>query len=280
MICGAWGGRPDKDGLEAVTNASQNLSNMPVEVMEAEHPVRVEEYAFVPDTCGAGKWRGGIGLRRSYRILAPEALLQLRTDRVVFEPYGLQGGDPGGRSRNFIEIGNRREPLPGKVTMTVPHGRADHARAGRRRRLRRPRACAIPLSCARTCSTARSPPSSPSGTTASSLTAHDGSFPCTRTAGIGHLRAPIRLPVRRRLCLRGKEGRGRNATGLACPSQRSMRLSTCELSPMAFLGGGCLSRARPVTPTRCVQRFGPADEFVRGRRWPVQIADAPSSPSS
>ena len=38
MICGAWGGRPDKDGLEAVTNASQNLSNMPVEVMEAEHP--------------------------------------------------------------------------------------------------------------------------------------------------------------------------------------------------------------------------------------------------
>jgi N-methylhydantoinase B len=121
MICGAWGGRPDKDGLEAVTNASQNLSNMPVEVMEAEHPVRVEEYAFVPDTGGAGKWRGGIGLRRSYRILAPEALLQLRTDRVVFQPYGLQGGEPGGRSQNFIEIGNRREPLPGKVTMTVPH---------------------------------------------------------------------------------------------------------------------------------------------------------------
>ena len=55
MICGAWGGRPDKDGLEAVTNASQNLSNMPVEVMEAEHPVRVEEYAFVPDSCGAGQ---------------------------------------------------------------------------------------------------------------------------------------------------------------------------------------------------------------------------------
>jgi len=122
MICGAWGGRPDKDGLEAVTNASQNLSNMPVEVMEAEHPVRVEEYAFVPDTCGAGKWRGGVGLRRAYRILAPEALLQMRTDRVAFAPYGLAGGEPGGRSRNFMEIGNAREPLPGKVTMTVPGG--------------------------------------------------------------------------------------------------------------------------------------------------------------
>ena len=122
MICGAWGGRPDKDGLEAVTNASQNLSNMPVEVMEAEHPVRVEEYAFVPDTCGAGKWRGGVGLRRSYRILAPEALLQLRTDRVAFRPYGLDGGEPGGTSRNSIEVAGETRPLPGKVTMTVPHG--------------------------------------------------------------------------------------------------------------------------------------------------------------
>ena len=46
MICGAWGGRPDKDGIEAITNPSQNLSNMPVEVMEAQHPVRVEEYAL------------------------------------------------------------------------------------------------------------------------------------------------------------------------------------------------------------------------------------------
>ena len=102
MLCGAWGGRPDQDGVEAITNPSQNLSNMPVEVMEAEHPVRVEEYAFVPDSCGAGRWRGGVGIKRSYRILADEALLQLRTDRVEFPPYGLDGGKPGGVSRNFI----------------------------------------------------------------------------------------------------------------------------------------------------------------------------------
>jgi N-methylhydantoinase B len=119
MICGAWGGRPDKDGLEAVTNASQNLSNMPVEVMEAEHPVRVEEYAFVPDSCGAGRWRGGIGLRRAYRILAPEALLQMRTDRVLFRPYGLAGGEPGGPSRNAMVRNGETRPLPGKVTMSV-----------------------------------------------------------------------------------------------------------------------------------------------------------------
>src|SRR3954463_489499 len=119
MICGAWGGRPDKDGLEAVTNASQNLSNMPVEVMEAEHPVRIEDYSFFPDSCGAGQYRGGVGVRRSYRILAPEALLQLRTDRVTFQPYGLNGGEPGGSSKNYIEIGNERSALPGKITTTV-----------------------------------------------------------------------------------------------------------------------------------------------------------------
>jgi hypothetical protein len=54
------------------------------------------------------------------------------------------------------------------------------------------------------------------------------------------------------------EGGGRNATGLARQWQRSMRPTTSELSPMAFLGGGVSSRMRPVTPTRCVQRLGSA----------------------
>lgn len=119
MVCGAWGGRPDKDGLEAVTNASQNLSNLPVEVMEAEHPIRIEDYSFVQDSCGAGKWRGGVGISRTYRLLAPEALLQMRTDRVAFRPYGLDGGEPGGATRNFIEVGGERKTLPGKVTTTI-----------------------------------------------------------------------------------------------------------------------------------------------------------------
>jgi N-methylhydantoinase B len=119
MICGAWGGRPNKDGLEAVTNASQNLSNMPVEIMEAEHPVRIEDYGFVQDSCGAGRYRGGVGVRRSYRILADEALLQMRTDRVKFLPYGLDGGKPGGPSSNAMIVDGARRELPGKITTRV-----------------------------------------------------------------------------------------------------------------------------------------------------------------
>jgi N-methylhydantoinase B len=90
--------------------------------MEAEHPVRIEDYSFVTDSCGAGQYRGGVGIRRSYRILAPEALLQLRTDRVKFHPYGLDGGEPGGLSRNYLEIDNERSAIPGKITRNVSGG--------------------------------------------------------------------------------------------------------------------------------------------------------------
>jgi N-methylhydantoinase B len=114
MICGAWGGRPDKDGVEAITNPSQNMSNTPVEVLEAQHPIRIEEYALVPDSGGAGKHRGGLGLRRRYRLLADEAHLQLRSDRMRFAPYGLAGGRPGRPTRNVLNPDTDPHTMPAK----------------------------------------------------------------------------------------------------------------------------------------------------------------------
>jgi N-methylhydantoinase B len=131
MISGCWGGRPDKDGIEAITNPSQNLSNTPVEVLERQHPVRIEDYALVPDSGGAGRYRGGLGLRRSYRLLADEAVLQLRADRLKFAPYGLDGGEPGGVGGNWLGEGERRHSVPGKVTMRVRGGELlTHHQAG------------------------------------------------------------------------------------------------------------------------------------------------------
>ncbi|MEE2996934.1 MAG: hydantoinase B/oxoprolinase family protein [Pseudomonadota bacterium] len=123
MICGAWGGRPDKDGIEAITNPSQNLSNTPVETMESQHPVRVEEYALVQDSCGAGKFRGGLGVARSYRLLAEEAGLQLRADRMKIRPYGLAGG---GEARPAVNELTTREgehvSLPSKINRKLHQG--------------------------------------------------------------------------------------------------------------------------------------------------------------
>ncbi len=131
MISGCWGGRPDQDGIEAITNPSQNLSNTPVEVLERQHPVRIEEYALVPDSGGPGRFRGGLGLARSYRLLAEEAVLQLRADRLRFPPYGLAGGAAGGPSGNWLGEGAARHPLPGKVTMTMRRGELlTHHQAG------------------------------------------------------------------------------------------------------------------------------------------------------
>lgn len=131
MISGAWGGRPNQDGIEAITNPSQNLSNTPIEVLERQHPVRVESYALVDDSGGPGKYRGGMGLRRSYRLLADRAMLQLRADRLVFPPYGLDGGEPGGSAMNRLTDAAGTRDLPGKVTMTLRAGAVlEHHQAG------------------------------------------------------------------------------------------------------------------------------------------------------
>jgi len=119
MICGAWGGRPGADGIEAITNASQNLSNTPVETLEAQHPVRVEAYELAEDSCGAGRYRGGLGVRRSYRALGDDVLLQLRADRMKFQPYGLQGGLPASPASNRLQRGDRVESLRSKVGMRI-----------------------------------------------------------------------------------------------------------------------------------------------------------------
>ena len=119
MICGAWGGHPDKDGIEAITNPSQNLSNTPVEVLEAKHPVRIENYSLIPDSGGAGEYRGGLGISRQYRLLNEDAVLQLRADRVKIAPYGLAGGKPGRKANNILNPDSEKEYLPGKVSMEM-----------------------------------------------------------------------------------------------------------------------------------------------------------------
>ena len=78
MINGAWGGASDRDGIDGVTNPSQNMSNLPVETMEARYPLQIDHYGFRPDSGGAGKHRGGMGLTRKYTLLAEKAVLQVR----------------------------------------------------------------------------------------------------------------------------------------------------------------------------------------------------------
>ena len=122
LLGGAYGGRPDRDGLDGMPPLAANISNLPAELAEVEHPLVIEQYGYVPDTGGAGKYRGGLSIVRDYRLTAPEASLQIRSDRRRYLPYGLAGGKPGTPSSNILNPDEENRLLPSKVTMTIQRG--------------------------------------------------------------------------------------------------------------------------------------------------------------
>jgi N-methylhydantoinase B len=106
LVAGARGGSPWADGATGIPHAGSNIANTPVELVEAEMPVRVEEYGIVPDTGGAGKFRGAPGQVRQVRLLEKEAVLQMRSDKRRFRPYGLHGGKEGTPSTTLLNPGS------------------------------------------------------------------------------------------------------------------------------------------------------------------------------
>jgi N-methylhydantoinase B len=122
FICSAWGGRAWADGLDGNANMLANMSLPPVEITEAEQPLQILCTEFIQDVGGPGKHRGGMSIRRDYKLLAEEAVLQVRADRHDIRPYGLYGGQPGRPARNVLNPGPGARELPGKLTMTMKGG--------------------------------------------------------------------------------------------------------------------------------------------------------------
>jgi N-methylhydantoinase B len=96
---GGMGGRNDRDGKDGVQVHITNTSNLPVEAIEMEYPLRVEEYALVTDSGGAGRFRGGMGLRRSVRPIGHTCEFNGVGERFRHAPWGIFGGEPGLRGR-------------------------------------------------------------------------------------------------------------------------------------------------------------------------------------
>lgn len=111
-ILGSWGGRATKDGVDGIANPGANLSNMPVELIEARYPLRIESYGLVANSGGAGRRRGGMAITRSYRILGKTAALTVRSDRRAHLPPGLFGGCPGSPSLNILDHNGKADLLP------------------------------------------------------------------------------------------------------------------------------------------------------------------------
>ena len=105
---------PGKDGLDGHSWWPEFLG-VPAEYMESYYPLIIEEYSARRDSCGAGEFRGGCGVKKVYRFLA-DGSITYQDDRAHTYPYGVSGGKPGGRSaKTLVRKDGEEVELPSKV---------------------------------------------------------------------------------------------------------------------------------------------------------------------
>jgi N-methylhydantoinase B len=123
-IKGGFGARPNKDGINTVASGISNTMNTPVEVLEMAFPLRVEDYAIEPDSGGPGRYRGGCGARRVWRLLeGADATGALCMERMCSPPFGLEGGKPGAAAVVTLTTPDgTTKKLPSKGAFLAPAG--------------------------------------------------------------------------------------------------------------------------------------------------------------
>lgn len=108
---GGIGAFHDRDGMDAVHVHTVNSTNLPVEALELEYPLLLDEYCFVPDSGGAGRQRGGLGMARQIRILRDGTTLSVRSDAHIVPAPGVFGGLPSNVTRIVRNPGTDREEV-------------------------------------------------------------------------------------------------------------------------------------------------------------------------
>ena len=96
---GGWGARHDKDGHDCYSQGIHNLANTPIEMVEATYPLRFTRYELLADTGGAGRQRGGLGVRRDIEFLDDSGSVDTQFDKFTIAPFGLFGGQDGATAR-------------------------------------------------------------------------------------------------------------------------------------------------------------------------------------
>jgi len=116
-VGGGSGARADSDGMDAVHVHLTNTSNLPAEALEHEYPLMVDEYALVPDSGGAGRQRGGVGIARQISAMQDGIIFSIRSDSHVIGAPGVFGGGEGGTADLIRNAdGPDRESLSSKVS--------------------------------------------------------------------------------------------------------------------------------------------------------------------
>jgi N-methylhydantoinase B len=121
-LAGGYGARATRDGPDAVQTHGQNTENAPVEETELNYPVRITRYELVDDSEGAGRTRGGLGLRRDYQFPDHAASFTVLADRTRWGPHGLFGGLPGAPARYVLNPDREARELGAKTTVELAPG--------------------------------------------------------------------------------------------------------------------------------------------------------------
>lgn len=121
LLIGGFGARPNKDGVDGLA-ACFNTSNIPIEVTEATTPISIERLGFIEDSAGAGRYRGGCGIRKDLKLLVGPVHLTNLSDRYKIGPWGLSGGRAGATGSAVLEQGGSERPLQSKLTCDLDAG--------------------------------------------------------------------------------------------------------------------------------------------------------------
>jgi N-methylhydantoinase B len=119
-VVGGGGGMPHRDGTNGSGADAAYLKNTPVEIAEAEVPIQILRYGLLPDSGGAGRWRGGLATALDFRVFAPDTRITARNrDRARFRAWGILGGKAGAPSDFIVNPGTPRERILGNIDYVV-----------------------------------------------------------------------------------------------------------------------------------------------------------------
>ena len=94
IIGAGSGGRHFAEGLDAVDMVPES-KNAPTEFVENVYPIEIVRCALRQNSGGAGRYRGGAGYEKDFRILCAEVFLSIRGCRTRFANWGIEGGMAG-----------------------------------------------------------------------------------------------------------------------------------------------------------------------------------------
>lgn len=120
---GGQGALVDRDGTSAVQMHMTNTRNAPVEVIESTYPLFIHGYGLVSESAGAGRFRGGYGMRREFEVEADRVTVTLSSDRFELAPWGIFGGRSASTGNCKVVLPDESvEQLPSKVTRVLTKG--------------------------------------------------------------------------------------------------------------------------------------------------------------